>query len=153
MGMTTLQDPVTNHGLLLRHSGDMHLLALFRWCQEVLQMTTRTSHRRRFYHHHSFEVNHSMDSIQEHVADMLQQRQLRWLALRSVFPPVHWMTLTFLASAIAIAFLVATDQQDFIFQSLQVRILWAVLMGSFSALAVLCYDLSSPFGGAYQVSY
>jgi hypothetical protein len=75
----------------------------------------------------------------------------RWMSLQTKFPAMHYVTLSLLAMAICISFLVATDQSLLIFESLQVRILWTILIGSFTSLAVVCYDLSSPFIGAYQV--
>jgi hypothetical protein len=75
----------------------------------------------------------------------------RWMSLQIKFPAMHYVTLSLLAMAICISFLVATDQSLVIFESLQVRILWTILIGSFTSLAVVCYDLSSPFVGAYQV--
>jgi dolichyl-phosphate-mannose--protein O-mannosyl transferase len=74
------------------------------------------------------------------------------MAMQIAFPAMHYVTLALLAMAICISFLVATDQSKVIFESLQVRILWTILIGSFTSLAVVCYDLSSPFVGAYKVS-
>lgn len=91
--------------------------------------------------------------VQRCVDQILKQRSYRWLALRALhFPPIHYITLALLAIGIAISFLVATDEAEFIFlKGLPVRILWTVLCTSFSALATLCFDLSRPFGGAYRV--
>jgi len=84
---------------------------------------------------------------------VLQERSNRWLAMKALhFPVVHYLTLGLLALSIGVAFLVATDGAEFIFlRGLPVRILWSLLVTSFTALAVLCYDLSRPFGGAYRV--
>jgi len=91
--------------------------------------------------------------VQRCVDQILKQRSYRWLALRALhFPPIHYITLALLATGIAISFLVATDEAEFIFlRGLPVRILWTVLCTSFCALATLCFDLSRPFGGAYRV--
>jgi hypothetical protein len=91
--------------------------------------------------------------IQDMTYSLLQERARRWLALEAMhFPAVHYLTLSLLALSIGISFLVATDQAGFIFlYGLPVKILWSVLAGSFAALGVLCFDLSRPFGGAYQV--
>jgi hypothetical protein len=84
---------------------------------------------------------------------VLHERSNRWLAMKALqFPAVHYVTLSLLALSIGVAFLVATDGAEFIFlHGLPVRILWTLLVTSFTALAVLCYDLSRPFGGAYRV--
>ncbi len=92
-------------------------------------------------------------SVSDWVCRLWSERSHRHLAWTSTFPMVHYVTLTFLAVGISISFLVATDQSTSIFlEGLPVRILWSILMGSFTALAVICYDLSAPFGGAYQVT-
>ena len=88
----------------------------------------------------------------EVVTRIQQARCSRWTALQTKFPAMHYVTLTLLALAICVSFLVATDQSQNIFESVQVRILWTILIGGFTSLAVVCYDLSSPFVGAYQVS-
>ena len=87
----------------------------------------------------------------ECVTRIQQAQSNRWTALQTKFPIMHYATLSLLALAICISFLVATDQSVMIFESLQVRILWTILIGAFTSLAVVCYDLSSPFAGAYQV--
>uniref|UniRef100_A0A7R9ZSY0 Uncharacterized protein n=1 Tax=Craspedostauros australis TaxID=1486917 RepID=A0A7R9ZSY0_9STRA len=105
-------------------------------------------------HPYSYAIalsDHWIATLQEHVMALMQQQQIRSMAHATRFPPVHWMTLTLLAGGIAISFLVATDQQEFLMQSLQVRILWSVLVGSFTSLAVLCFDLNRPFEGAYKI--
>ena len=46
-----------------------------------------------------------------------------------------------------------SDQAIQIFlNAVQLRILWAMLVGTFSALAVVSYDLEDPFRGSYQIS-
>lgn len=83
---------------------------------------------------------------------MNQIRCQRWKALQTTFPAMHYAALALLATTICIAFLVATDQSTLIFESLQVRILWCILVGAFTSLAVVCFDLSSPFLGAYHTA-
>jgi hypothetical protein len=94
-----------------------------------------------------------MSQLQSLTQRVLQERSNRWLAMKALqFPIVHYVTLSLLALSIGVAFLVATDGAEFIFlHGLPVRILWTLLVTSFTALAVLCYDLSRPFGGAYRV--
>jgi hypothetical protein len=93
-----------------------------------------------------------LETAYECVTRIQQAQSNRWMALQTKFPVMHYATLSLLALAICISFLVATDQSLMIFESLQVRILWTILIGAFTSLAVVCYDLSSPFVGAYQVS-
>ena len=87
------------------------------------------------------------------VENMLHQRAQRHLyAYTSCFPLVHYLTLGLLAVSIAISFLVATDEAEFIFlHGLPVRILWTLLVTSFAALSVVCYDLSAAYSGAYHI--
>ena len=119
--------------------GDIFLMKLLEWCQDLLI-------------HHTARHDMIISQIQQALQTILEQRHLRWLALTTTFPMVHWMTLGFLALGIAVAYLVAVDQQDFLlFDALQIKILWGVLIGGFTSLGILCYDLSRPFGGAYQV--
>jgi Protein of unknown function (DUF4239) len=94
-----------------------------------------------------------LSQVQGLTLRVLQERSNRWLAMKALhFPMVHYVTLSLLALSIGVAFLVATDGAEFIFlHGLPVRILWSLLVTSFTALAVLCYDLSRPFGGAYRV--
>lgn len=88
----------------------------------------------------------------ECVSRIQQAESNRLTVLETSFPMMHYITLAILAAAICISFLVATDTSKVIFESLQVRILWTILVGAFSALAVVCYDLSFPYLGAYSVS-
>lgn len=70
----------------------------------------------------------------------------------ATFPTVHYQTLALLAASIVISFLVATAQAESIFlRGMPVRVLWSVLITSFTALGVVCFDLAKPFGGAYHV--
>jgi hypothetical protein len=100
---------------------------------------------------HKGHVNPLLAMAHDTVTRIQHARCDRWMSLRTKFPAMHYVTLSLLALAICISFLVATDQSLIIFESLQVRILWTILIGSFMSLAVVCYDLSSPFVGAYQV--
>ena len=77
------------------------------------------------------------------------------MALQTVpFPVVHYLTLALLALSIVVSFLVATAQAEFIFlRGLPVRVLWSVLITSFTALGIVIFDLAKPFGGAYHIVY
>jgi len=94
-----------------------------------------------------------LSQVQTLTNRILEERSNRWLAMSAMhFPTVHYFTLFVLATSIGIAFLVATDEAEFIFlRGLPVRILWTVLISSFSALGVVCYDLANAFAGAYHV--
>ena len=58
-----------------------------------------------------------------------------------------------LASSIVLAFLLETDQEVLRFlDALQLRLLFTILIGVFSALAALVVDLADPFRGAYRIT-
>lgn len=73
--------------------------------------------------------------------------------LRPAFPPLHYANLLALASCICLVFLIETDR-DLIFflAGFQLRLLWAILVGIFSMMFSVVFDLESPFGGSYNVS-
>jgi hypothetical protein len=84
---------------------------------------------------------------------LYDQRAKRVTALRSVFPVLHFVIVAALAVSICIAFLLESDQVLLVFlNAIQLRILWTMLVGTFSALAIVCYDLGHPFRGSYQIS-
>ena len=95
-----------------------------------------------------------LSNIRRLVETVREERKIRWTAIMSMhFPLAHYMTLGLLMASILVAFLVTTDEADFIFlQGLQVRVLWSVLVTCFSSLVVLCSDLSDAYSGAYTVS-
>lgn len=94
-----------------------------------------------------------VSQVQLLVHRLMHERGKRWMALQTApFPTVHYLTLALLALSIVISFLVATAQAEFIFlRGMPVRVLWSVLITSFSALGVVCFDLARPFGGAYHI--
>jgi hypothetical protein len=134
--------------------GDMYLMALLAWCQELFVLPASKSAGTVV----SMEI---VGRIHDRIESMLEQRHLRWLALNTTFPLAHWATLTFLAFCIAISFLVATDQQDFIFlEGLQVRIFWAgKSFWSFTkrraaqGLPIILYCCCSPHGVFHEFGW
>jgi len=80
-------------------------------------------------------------------------RSTRISALQSTFPPLHYAILLMLAGSICITFLIESNQELLYFlNAVQLKILWTMLIGTFSALGVVCYDLSDPFRGSYEIS-
>ena len=87
------------------------------------------------------------------VTRLNNERSRRISALQSTFPALHFTIVSMLALSICIAFLMETNQELLIFlNSIQLRLLWTMLIGTFSALGVVCYDLCDPFGGSNKVS-
>mmetsp|Transcript_31764 Transcript_31764/g.48720 ORF Transcript_31764/g.48720 Transcript_31764/m.48720 type:complete len:514 (-) Transcript_31764:287-1828(-) len=81
------------------------------------------------------------------------ERSTRISALQSTFPVLHYSILSVLAVSICTAFLMETNQELLIFlNAIQLKLLWTMLISTFTALAVVCYDLSDPFRGSYQIT-
>ena len=134
--------------------------ALYR-LQQQQYLQQEPQHRRdRIDHHHQQQdiciaMAQSMEAqLETRVQNLMNERGRRWMALQTVpFPLVHYLTLTLLALSIVVSFLVATAQAEFIFVTgLPVRVLWSVLITSFTALGVVCVDLGGPFRGAYHIA-
>lgn len=132
------------------------LPALFQWTNEQ-ELWHRVSKRKRRppdqFPYSPATAQMIVTQIQQIVHRLMSERGKRWMALQTApFPKVHYQTLTLLAMSIVISFLVATAQAEFIFlRGMPVRVLWTVLITSFTALGVVCFDLAKPFGGAYHV--
>jgi len=79
-------------------------------------------------------------------------RSTRISALQSTFPMLHFAIVFALGGSICLAFLMETNQEILLFlNKFQLRTLWTILIGTLAALGVVCYDLSEPFRGSYQV--
>jgi hypothetical protein len=84
---------------------------------------------------------------------LYEERSKRVTALQSTFPALHYMIVSTLAISICVVFLMETNQELLVFlNAVQLRILWTILVGTFSALAVVIFDLGNPFRGSYQIS-
>lgn len=79
-------------------------------------------------------------------------RSTRISALQSTFPALHFAIVSALGFSICLTFLMETNQEILFFMNeTQLRILWTILIGTLTALGVVCYDLSDPFRGEYQI--
>mmetsp|Transcript_26420 Transcript_26420/g.41458 ORF Transcript_26420/g.41458 Transcript_26420/m.41458 type:complete len:527 (-) Transcript_26420:399-1979(-) len=82
-----------------------------------------------------------------------KERSIRVSALQSTYPMLHYVILTLLASSICTVFLMETNQDLLLFLSaIQLKVLWSMLIGTFSALGVVNYDMIDPFRGSYNVA-
>lgn len=80
------------------------------------------------------------------------RRAERTAALQSLFPSLHFAILAALGGSICLTFLMETDQEVLLFMvETPLRILWTILIGTMTSLAVVCHDLSDPFRGSYQI--
>jgi Protein of unknown function (DUF4239) len=96
--------------------------------------------------------SHCLSESYAAVTRLNNERSRRISALQSTFPSLHFIMMSALAVSICMAFLMETDQELLIFlNSIQLRLLWTMLIGTFSALGVVCYDLNDPFGGSNKV--
>ena len=127
-----------------------------KWTTVATTTTIRKKRRRRDQTEPLHRTAATAEAIEAQVRTLAQnlmnERGRRWMALQTApFPMVHFLTLTLLALSIVVSFLVATAQAEFIFlRGLPVRLLWSVLITSFTALGVVVFDLARPFRGAYH---
>lgn len=92
-----------------------------------------------------------------YVARLNDARSQRLATLSTAFPLIHWVILTLLASSIAMCFLIEVDQSEGRFlserpeDSLRLRLIFTMLVGTFSGLSALCADLNDPFRGSFNI--
>jgi hypothetical protein len=73
--------------------------------------------------------------------------------LLSVFPVIHWGVLIALCLSICFTFLLNSNQQVLQYlNSVQLRALFAILVGVFSGTATLCINLADPFRGSFSIA-
>ena len=137
-----LQDTVRACVISLEQAG-LDKSALGNGNQEMDTVLEELAQCLRFEQHETYREAYDVVKI------MRAEREQSLTTWSTGFPTMHYVALGLLGTAISISFLVATDQSMHILESLQVRLLWSILIGSFTSLAVVCYDLSSPFAGAY----
>ena len=83
---------------------------------------------------------------------LIQTRSNLITNYETYFPLWHYGNLCILALAICFIFLTLTDKPALLFLGgFQLRICWAMLIGTFSMLAVVIYDLNSILSGTFQV--
>ena len=92
------------------------------------------------------------DSALAILSRLSENRARRVSCLQTTFPPLHYGILSLLALSISSCFLLETDQEALAFlNAVQLKLLFTMLVGTFSSLAVVCFDLSDPFGGSYSI--
>jgi len=98
------------------------------------------------------------DQVTSTVSRLNDLRSGRLATLSTGFPPIHWVILALLASSIALCFLIEVDQSEGRFlserpeDSLRLRLVFTILVGTFSGLTSLCFDLNDPFRGSFRIS-
>lgn len=87
------------------------------------------------------------------IDNLNENRLSRMTQLREPFPVLHYIILGSLPIAIIFSFLMQTNNDTLRFlDEIQLKILWTMLFGVLSLIAVVIYDLQGPFRGSYRVS-
>lgn len=83
------------------------------------------------------------------VKELMLLRGERLALLTTTFPRTHWLTIFLAAVSIVVAFLVESDDQALLFlDRLQLRLMFALLVGALSGIGIILADLNDPFGGS-----
>jgi Protein of unknown function (DUF4239) len=87
-----------------------------------------------------------MTSINEKRASLIS-------SLSTTFTPPHYINMVLLACSMLFVFLLQTDNTAMQFLlDFQLAIAWALLIGAYSLLGVVIYDLATPFSGIFSNS-
>lgn len=87
------------------------------------------------------------------IQGMNHRRSQRLAELQTSYPTVYWAILTLLSTSIVVDFLIESDQAALQFlESFQLRLLFTILIGVFSATFSLCVDLNDPFRGNFRIT-
>jgi len=79
-------------------------------------------------------------------------RTTRITSLQTRFPPLHYVTITALTAVILLVFLLETDRKVILFlDKFQIQSVWALLVGTVTAIYCIGIDLAQPFIGTYTV--
>ncbi|CAB9515231.1 expressed unknown protein [Seminavis robusta] len=96
------------------------------------------------------------DTIRERSYETLQSilvaRTTRITSLQTRFPALHYVTITALTFAILGIFLLETDRSVILYlDKFQLQSVWALLVGTVTAIYCIGVDLAYPFIGTYTV--
>jgi len=95
----------------------------------------------------------SVGAADDLILSLNGHRSDRVAMLLSVFPVIHWGVLVALSLSICVTFLLNSNQQVLKYlNSVQLRALFAILVGVLSGTATLCLDLADPFRGSFSVT-
>lgn len=94
----------------------------------------------------------SVSAADDLILSLNGHRSNRVALLLSVFPDVHWFILAALSLSVCATFLMVSNQQVLQYlSSVQLRALFAILVGVGSGTATLCLDLADPFRGSFSI--
>ena len=95
----------------------------------------------------------SVEAADALLSRLNDHRSDRVALLLTDFPDLHWLVLVALSVSIVMAFLLESNQlADQYLNSIQLRSLFALLVGVISATAVLCLDLDDVFRGSFSIA-
>ena len=87
------------------------------------------------------------------ILSLNRHRSDRVALLLSVFPVIHWGILIALSLSICFTFLLNSNQQVLQYlNSIQLRSLFAILVGVLAGTGTLCINLADPFRGTFSLS-
>lgn len=105
---------------------------------------------------------YSISTVRDEAATRIMRlndfRSDRLASINTGFPPFHWLILALLAASISLCFLIEVDQSEGRFlserpeDSFRLRLVWTIMIGTFSGLTALCADLNDPFRGSFNVN-
>ena len=94
----------------------------------------------------------SVGAADDLILHLTGHRSDRVAMLLSVFPVIHWGVLMALSGSLCVTFLLNSNQMVLQYlNSVQLRLLFAILVGVFSGTAMLCLDLADPFRGSFSI--
>lgn len=95
----------------------------------------------------------SVSAADDLIVSLNGHRSDRVALLLSVFPTIHWGVLIGLSLSIIFAFLLTSNQTVLQYlNSIQLRLLFATIVGVLSSTATLCWDLKNPFSGTFSIT-
>ncbi|CAE7943038.1 unnamed protein product [Symbiodinium sp. KB8] len=106
----------------------------------------------------TFSAMSLRDNVAMSVSRLNDFRSERLSSINTAFPFLHWVILSLLASSISICFLIEVDQSEGRFlaerpeDSMRLRLVFTMLVGSFCGLTALCADLNDLFRGSFNVN-
>lgn len=94
-----------------------------------------------------------MEAAEELIRSLNSHRSKRVALLLTDFPVLHWDILAGLNVSILIAFLLTSNQPVLRYlSSIQLRFLFALIVGVCSGTSILCWDLDNPFSGSFSIA-
>jgi len=95
----------------------------------------------------------SVQNADDLILSLNGHRSKRVALLLTDFPAIHWDVVAALNVSIVVAFLLTSNQPVLQYlDSIQLRFMFAIIVGVCSGTAILCYDLDNPFSGTFSIA-